>query len=186
MNKKTRSLENAMFYISVAAMVLLIYSVSFVAFASMLQDVLFLIGGFVLFAAATVGKQRVIQALEIIVLVGIVLPLLKLQIFYSLGIVLFISLLMVVYLLKIEHYKKEPIGSIGSMGFVLMAIGFAFNTGPYPLITGLALASGAILAAIYAATAFYLYKVKLQVVIAILNAVFSINPIILVLHTVGI
>jgi len=108
------------------------------------------------------------------------------NVLYSLAIVLFVALLIVVYLLHIEHYKKEPIGAVGSVGFVLMGIGFAFNVGNYPLVTGLALASGALLAAVYAVTAFWLYRVRLQVIIAILNVIFAVSPILLILRVVGI
>ncbi|MCL5009723.1 MAG: hypothetical protein M1433_01955 [Candidatus Parvarchaeota archaeon] len=185
MKKKAPRYDNLLFYISVAAMVILIYSVSFIQFGSNLQNAIFLIGAFILFVSATASKQKVIQALEVIAVVGIVLALLKVYVIYSLITLLLLSLLIVGYLLKIEHYKKEPIGSIGSVGFILLAIGLAFNTGSYPLVTGFALAIGSILISIYAATAFYLYKVRLQIVIAILDIAFAVSPVLLVLNTLG-
>ncbi len=186
MKKKYSKYDSLLFYLSVAAMIILIYSVFFLSYGSLPQNSLLLVGAFILFISATAGKQHVIQALEIIVLVGIALSFLRMNVLYSLTVVLFVALLIVVYLLHIEHYKKEPIGVVGSAGFVLMGIGFAFNVGNYPLVTGLALASGALLAAVYAATAFWLYRVRLQVIIAVLNVIFAVSPILLILRVVGI
>lgn len=186
MKKRYSKYDSLLFYLSVIAMIILIYSVFFLPYGSLPQNSLLLVGAFILFISATAGKQRVIQALEIIVLVGIVLSFLRMNVLYSLAIVLFVALLIVAYLLRIEHYKKEPIGAVGSVGFVLLGIGFAFNVGDYPLITGLALASGALLAAVYSTTAFWLYKVRLQVVVAVLNVIFAVSPILLILRAVGI
>ena len=186
MKKKAPKYDRLMFYVSVAAMVILIYSVSFIAFGSVLQEGLFLVGAAILFASATASKQKVVQTLEVIVIVGVVLGILDLNVVYSLTIILSISLLMVAYLLSIEHYKKEPIGSIGSIGFILLAIGFAFNSGSNLMVTGFALASGSLLIAIYSATSYVLYKVRLQIVITILNIVFAISPLLLFLKILGV
>ncbi|MCL4372624.1 hypothetical protein M1384_00995 [Candidatus Parvarchaeota archaeon] len=75
-----------------------IYSVSFLSYGSLPQNSLLLVDSFILFISATAGNQRVIQALEIIVLVGIVLSFLRINVLFSLVIVLFVALLIVVYL----------------------------------------------------------------------------------------
>jgi hypothetical protein len=186
MKKKASKYDALMFYVSVAAMILLIYSVSFLAFGSLPQEGLLLVGAAMLFASATASKQKVLQALEVIIIVGVVLGILNLYVIYSLIIVLAVALMMVAYLLSIEHYRKEPIGSVGSIGFILLAIGFAFNNGSNPLVTGFALASGSILIAIYSATSYILYKIRLQVVITILNIVFAVSPMLLFLKTLGV
>ncbi len=185
MAKKAKKESNLSFYIAVAAMVLLIYAISLVASGSLLQLLLILAGAFALFASATMSKQRVLQALELIIVVGIVLGILKAWYIYSLITILAVAAIMVAYLFSIEHYKKEPIGSVGSIGFILMAIGFAFDNGSFPLVTGFSLASGAILIAIYSITAYWMYKIKLQIVIAVLNVIFAISPLIMFLNAAG-
>ncbi len=186
MKKKESKYDEGMFYVAIIAMIILIYSVYFVTFASILQRSILLLGAVLLFLSATASKQKVIQSLEIIVITGVVLGLLDIYVIYSLVAILAISSVIVGYLMSIEHYKKEPLGSVGSVGFVLFAIGFAFNNGSNPLITGFALASGSILVAIYSATSYVLYKVKLQIVISILNIVFAVSPLLLFLGALGV
>lgn len=179
MKRKSKNNVDWLFYSAVGAMVLLVFSISFLIFGSVLQKSLILLGAFVLFLVASLSNQRVLQALQLVIVVGAVLGFLQLSVLYSLSIMLFVSILMVVYLYSIEHYKKEPIGAMGSVGFLLLAMGLAFNTGSNNLISGFSLGFGSIIIAIYSATAFWLYKTRLQIVWVVLNLAFAISPLIM-------
>ncbi len=179
MVKKPRCEGSVLLYIAIAAMLVLIYAISFVSFGSILQKTLLVAGAFVLFVVATLGNQKVLQALQLVIVAGALLGFLQLQPIYSLAVMLIVAVLMVAYLFSIEHYKKEPVGAIGSFGFVLLAIGLAFNTGSNPLITGAALGFGALAIAVYSSASFFLYRIRLQIVWVALNIVFAISPLVL-------
>ena len=180
MKSKTK-VNNILFYVAIAAMILLVYSFSFLSFGTLLQKSLILTGAFVLFLVALFGKQKVLQALQLVLVTGAIIGFFILSMLYALVIMLFVAALMVIYLYSIGHYKKEPVGVIGSFGFCFFALGLAFNTGSTPLIAGLFLILGAFVIAAYSALAFYLYKNRLQLVWIVLNLALSAGPILLVL-----
>ncbi|MCL4400947.1 MAG: hypothetical protein M1348_02930 [Candidatus Parvarchaeota archaeon] len=186
MKAKSAANESLLLYCAILAMAVLIFAISFLTYGSILQKSLILLGAFVLFVVASMGKQKVLQALQLVIVIGAVLGFLQLSMLYSLSLMLFVSILMVIYLISIEHYKKEPIGAMGSAGFLLLAIGLAFNTGSNNLVTWFSLGFGAVLIAVYSATAFWLYKVRLQLVWVLLNLAFAISPLLLFFSSFGI
>ncbi len=121
MVKRSKKESSALLYTAVAAMLLLVYAISFISFGSILQKSSILLGAFVLFLVAVISIQKVLMALQFVVVAGAAVGFLQLQPVYALIIMLFIAVLMVIYLFSIEHYKKEPIGTIGSFGFILLA-----------------------------------------------------------------
>ena len=162
MKRNNNRRDEILLGIAISTMVELVFSFWFLNFGSQLQKVLILSGALVLFFVAISGKQKVLEALQLVLVAGAALAFVKLPPLISLSIMLPIAILMVVYLYLIKHYRKEPIGTIGSLGFILFAIGLSFNTGSSPLITGLAIGSGALVITAYSALAFVLYKIRLQ------------------------
>jgi type IV secretory pathway TrbL component len=106
---KSKRITDNLFYVAIAAMVLLVFAVSFIGFGTILQKSLFLIGAFVLFFVASLSNQKVLQALQIVVVIGAVMSFFQLGPIYALGIMLFVAVVLVVYLYSIEHYKKEQL-----------------------------------------------------------------------------
>jgi membrane-associated HD superfamily phosphohydrolase len=143
MVQRQKTESDVTFYVAIVAMIVLVFAVSFLNFGSLLQKILLLVGAFVLFLVAKFGNQKVLQSVELIVTIGAILAFFDLAPLYALVIMLVAAIVLVVYLFSIEHYKKEPIGAIGSVGFILLAIGLSFNTGSNPLITGFSLGFGA-------------------------------------------
>ena len=186
MNKKSKKKDDLLFYIGIFAMLILIFAVSFLNLGSIQQKLLFLFAGFLLFTVATLSNQRVLQALEIVTLIGVIVAFMTVSALYALSITLFVAMIMVTYLYKIEHYRKEPIGMFGSFGFVLLALGYAFNNGSNPLIASAALGFGSLAIAVYSCAAFILYKNRIQLIFIVLNAVFSISPLIILAHILSI
>ena len=186
MNKKSKNKDDLLFYIGIFALLLLIYVISFISFGSILQRLLILFGAFLLFVVATFGKQKVLQALELVVAIGSIVSFLSLTALYALALMLFVAIIMVIYLYSISHYRKEPIGLMGSFGFVLLALGLAVNNGANTLIASSALGFGALTIAIYSGGAFLLYKNRIQLIFVVLNIAFAINPFILLFHALGI
>src|SRR5208283_3165185 len=127
--RKSKSDLNLLFFVAVFAMLLMIYAIAFTGSGSILQKTLILISASVLLFVATKDNQKVLQALQLIVMVGAAFGFLQLTAVYALATMLLVSILTVVYLFRIDYYRKEPIGVVGSLGSTLFAIGLAFNTG---------------------------------------------------------
>jgi hypothetical protein len=186
MERRVKRIDDFFFYISVAAMVILILSVYLIPYGSSVQRLLIFLGALILFASASASRQKVVQAMEVIAIAGVITSILQLAPVYALTVTLVISAIIIAYLTTTGYYQKEPIGVVGSIGFVFLAVGFAFDTGSNPLMTGLALGVGSLTIAAYSAMAYWLYKVRLQVVIMVLNLVFAVSPLLLFLSTIGI
>ena len=186
MKKKDAGQTQILLYIAISTMAVLVFSFWFLSFGSPLQKILIVSGALVLFFVAAFGNQKVLEALQLVLVVGAGLAFIQLSPLISLSIMLFVAVLMVAYLYSIKHYRKEPIAAIGSLGFILFAIGLSFNTGSNPLITGLAISSGALAITAYSAIAFVLYRIRLQIAWATLNFLLAISPIMLVLSILGV
>jgi hypothetical protein len=165
-----------LFAAAMAAMVLIVFALDFLPRASFLQDGVFLIGDIILLIVAIENKQKNLIAIQTVILIGIVLSLFSNGIFMTTTVILSAIILLIGYLYSVHYYSKEPIGFIGSAGFVLLAIGYALNTGNTQILNSLAFGIGAILVAIYSLLSLLLYKVRVQIVWIILNVVFAIGP----------
>ncbi len=171
-----------MFYIGILGMLMLVYAVSFLNSGTPTQRYTFLVGDTILLLVAYESRQKVLVAIQIEILLSIAasffssVPLLA-----YLGVVSLAALAMIAYLYSIGYYRKDRIGVIGTVGFVVLAVGFVLNTGAYKFAVDFAFAFGAVLIAIYSLLSFYFYKVRVQLVFFVLNVAFGIAPLLALL-----
>ncbi len=174
----SRAKSNAVFLMAMVAMAFIIYALDFISSGSLLQDYAFIIGTIGLLFAALFNRQKNLIAMEITVIVGILLSIFSRSIFMTAAIIATAVILLVVYLSLIGYYKQENIGVIGSVGFALLAVGYALNTGNIRLLMDIAFALGSIVIVIYSSLSLFLYKVRIQIPWIILNVAFAIGPLI--------
>ena len=178
---QNRIVSNISFIIGIFAMLLLIYAISFLSLGSMLQRLLLFAGALMLLAVAYAHKQRVLIAVELVVVTGGIVSLLPISLAVVLITMTTVSLILIGYLFKVGHYKKEPIGIFGTLGFLMLAFGYAMNFGANTLYAAVGLGLGAVLLMLYSTMHYYLYKVRVQIIWAVLNAAFAISPLLFLL-----
>lgn len=146
---------------------------------SLLQKVLFLVGGAILLFTALMNRQKMLITLQFVIVIGAILG------FFSLIptewkylIMLLPTIFGVGYLFKIGYFKKDPFGLIGSAGLFCIALGFAVSAVESPVLFNILLGGGGILVAVYSGIEFFHYKVRISLLWVILNVVFAINPLI--------
>lgn len=182
MKRKANKLKSNLFFVfGIIGMAAAIFGVTFLPLASLLQREVFLVAVIILLIVAEASKQKILDAIEIVLFIGIVLALFSVSQYVTLTAIAISVVILVAYLLKIHYYNKEPIGVIGTVGFVLLAIGYGVNTGNAILLNSFAFSFGAIAVAIYSLMAFILYKVRVQIIWFILNVAFAIGPLIYLL-----
>ena len=174
--EQSRFVSDALFAAAIAAMVLIVFALDFLPRASLLQNEFFFIGGIILLIVAIETRQKNLTAIETVILIGIVLSLFSNGIFMTTTVMISAIILLVGYLYFIRYYNEEPIGVIGSVGFILLAIGYALNTGNAQILNYLAFGVGAVLVAIYSLLSLLLYKVRVQIAWLVLNVIFAIGP----------
>lgn len=170
--------SDAMFLVAILGMLLLIFGISFLVMDSLVQKLVFLAGAAMLLAAVAESRQMVLVAAEITVMVGIVLSLFLSDI-TIISIIMGIAIVMLIYYLyRIHYFSQENVAVIGTLSFVLLAIGYSVNTGSAPLLNSFAFGFGAILAVIYSSLVFVFKRIRVQLVWVVLNAAFAVTPLI--------
>lgn len=132
--------------------------------ATMLQKHLYLGGGVLLMVSALIEKQEYFIALEVVVIVCALLAYLPDHGTLKMAVPLLLSLFSVGYL----YYRgllKSPASLLGVVGLVFLGLGYATLNPVIYLIGGIALTA-------YSAISYY-QGVKIALLWAILNAIFS-------------
>ncbi len=164
------------FIFSLLGMLLLVFSVSFIARNSLLQKEIFIVGQVVLLIVSIEHKQKVLEASMLIGLAGNFLAVFSNSIMTTVIAMSIIIVILVAYLYRIGYYHKEWISFIGTVAFVLLAVGYSINTPSTQFLNAFAFGFGAILAALYSTLSLVLYKVRIQTAWIILNVAFAISP----------
>lgn len=178
---KEKTIRRIALGIGIIAMILLVLG-TISESGSLLQKIFFIIGAPVLGLTAYLNRQKMFVALQSVAAIGAVLaffPAVIPELKYA--IMIGISIIALCYLIKTNHYKKDPWGILGSLGLILIAIGFATNPLELPRLFGFLLGVGGIFVAIYSAIGFFYYKIRIAIIWFILNIIFSINPMLLLI-----
>ena len=88
------------------------------------------------------------------------------------------AVLAVIYLIKVRYFQKDAWGILASIALLCVALGFATDPNDLPILFHGLLAAGAVMLTIYSLIQFFYHKVRIALLFMILNAVFSINPLI--------
>ncbi|MFH1221957.1 MAG: hypothetical protein V1492_02630 [Candidatus Micrarchaeota archaeon] len=181
-SKKTAENEGlgSFFYIGLVGMLILIAGVLLQP-GSLLQKSLFLLGAVIMTMVALQNKQKMLSALQIIIVLGNVFsffPSIEGPIKY--GILVGASLIGVTYLVLTKYYQEDKFGLVGSCGLLMLAVGFATDAVTYPLYFGFLLGVGSLLVAAYSFTDYYYHKNRTALIWVILNIVFAISPLLMV------
>ena len=87
--------------------------------------------------------------------------------------------IMLAYFISIGHYKKRRIEFLGTAGFILLALGYAVNSGDFALPTSFFFAFGALAVVVYSFFMWRVYKIRVQAIWFVLNVAFMISPLLL-------
>ncbi len=165
-------------FAGIIAMVLLV-SGTVSESGSILQKILFVTGATILGITAYLNKQKMFVVLQAVATIGAILAFFPDLPEIKYALMVGSAIIGIVYLSTTGYYKQDEWGILGSIGLVLVAIGFATNPVRYPTIFGFLLGFGGIAIAAYSAIGFFKYKVKISLIWLVLNIIFSINPILL-------
>ena len=182
--KDSKLKSDAFFAIAIAGMLVLIYTISFVAFGTLTQKTLFFLGGALLLLAAAESRQNTLIAIETVALAGVLLSFFLLSFSVTMLAMLVVIAVMLAYFVYIGHYKKHGIEFLGTAGFILLALGYAFNSGDFTLLTSFFFAFGALVIVVYSLFMWRVYKIRLQAIWFVLNLVFMISPLLLFLSLI--
>ena len=129
-------------------MVILIIGV-FSETTSFFQKTLFLIGALLLTIVAFKNNQKMLLTLQCIVTFGNFLAFFQIE--ESLWYILLAgaAIIGLAHLIGISYYKNDKCGVVGSIGLLMLALGFATNANTSPLLFGAFIGFGAILVAGY-------------------------------------
>ncbi len=179
-NKKTdhTGFHSLNFWIGMAAMVTLVFAINFISFGSLTQKMILTAATFVLLVVAITSVQRLLIAVEATLLIGNFLAFLDLGGYLTLAILLAGAGILLWKIGREPGPRLEWTWLLGTVAFLLLAIGYALNNGTMPLIAGFALGFGSLLFAAYSLAMVLLYKVRIQLVWLLLNVFFSITPLI--------
>lgn len=161
--------------VGVAAMLLLVGG-STLPEGLLLQKLLFLVAPVVLLAVAHVNDERMLEALEVVILAGSAmafLPWLGLPV--RLAVLGGLAALSVGYLVRIDYREQDRFWPIGGLGLVLLAAGFAVSDANLLAFNAL-LSVGSLVAGIYATLAFLVLGIRIQAIWIVLNVAFAITP----------
>ena len=177
---KTQRINHSSLLIGIIAMILLVAG-TIAESGSLLQKILFVVGAPVLGITAYLSKQKMFAILQAVATIGAALAFLMVMPELRYAIMLGAAAIGIGYLIKSNHYEKDKWGILGTIGLVLIAIGFATNPLQYPRLFGFLLGFGGMLIAVYSAIGFFHYKIRISLIWLILNVMFSINQILLFL-----
>lgn len=174
--KAPNARADAFFLAGIIGMLIAIFGVLFMQSGSLTQRMVFSLAVIILLIVAIDSKQKVLEAAEIVVFIGIVLALLTVNETITIILIAVSVIILVTYLFWVGYYRAEPIGLIGTAGFILLALGYAVNTGDAKLLNSFAFGFGGIVAALYSLLALLFYKVRVQAIWFILNLAFAVGP----------
>ncbi|MFH2106926.1 MAG: hypothetical protein ABII22_06725 [Candidatus Micrarchaeota archaeon] len=168
------------FYVGLLGMLTLIFGV-FAQPATLLQKSLFLIGASILALVALKDNQKMLLVLQMLITFANILAFLDFGGILKYGLLLGVAIVGIGYLVFIKYYETDRFGWIGTVGLLLLAIGFATDASTQPFYFGILLGSGALLVAAYSFIDYYQTKGKISLIWFVLNIIFAINPLILAL-----
>lgn len=175
---KKQTIANISFGVGLLGMTLLVFGTTFDAGDSW-QKILFMVGTFLMTVTAFVDRHKMYSALEVVLIIGTILAFfagIETSVRYLImGIP---AILAVVYLVKVKYFSKDPWGILASIALLCVALGFATDPADLAMAFHGLLAAGAVMLTIYSLIQFFYYKVRIALLFMILNAVFSINPLI--------
>lgn len=175
--RATGTVGKAIFALGVLAMIGQVAGVTFLAGGSLQQKSLFLADSAVLLVLAYANRQRLLSAVNVVIVISEALAFVpSLSVPDALGVTMPLSAVLILYLAITKHYHDEPVGIIGTIGFILLAFGFALNGASSPLLSWLTLGFGGLVLALYSSMHYLHYRVKVQLVFAVLNGFFCISP----------
>jgi len=164
------------FYIGIFGMISAVAG-SLVEGGSLLQKVLFLVGGTTMTITAFVSKHKMYSALEVIVVIGTLLAFFSSLSTYSrYAIMLLPAIFAIVYLLKVKYFHGDKFGIVGGIGLVLLACGFATDALFMPVVFYSLLFVSALFLALYSLLQIVFYRTKIAWLWMILNIVFAFGP----------
>ncbi len=166
------------FFIGLIGMILLVVG-TFLTPGELLQKILFFSGTFLMTITAFTDRHKMYSTLEVVIIIGTVLAFFsgigtELR-YWIMGVP---AVLAVIYLIKVKYFQKDTWGILASIALLCVALGFATDPGDLPILFHGLLAAGAVMLTIYSLIQFFYYKVRIALLFMILNAVFSINPLI--------
>ncbi len=174
--KSSNVLGNLFFLLGIAGMVVLIIALVMFKPNTFDQKALFVIGAVILFATAVYNRNVMLALLEILVTVAILTSFVEsLQLVYRLGSLLFLSAVLISYLVYTHHFQKEKIAILASISLVLLAIGYSFDVSGYVYVFGAFAGLGSALFSIYSGVSLFVYKVRVQAIWMVLNIIFSVS-----------
>jgi len=163
--------------LGIFAMLLLVWG-TFAVQSSFFQKILFLIGAFGLGVTAFFNNQKMFMAIQAVVTIGAVIGFFEqlnqnLRYFIIIG----VAVLSLVYLSKINYFKKDKWGVVGSIGLLLFAYAFSINSVENSNLFNELILIGGLLVAFYSSISFFKNKVRIALIWVILNLMLCINPI---------
>lgn len=170
-------------YIGLIGMLILILGV-FTQPATLLQKVLFLVGALILAIVALKNNQKMLFVLQILITFGDILAFSNLGGMLKYAILLGAAVVGIGYLVFIKYYQKDILGLVGTLGLLLLALGFATDATTQPVYFGFLLGSGALIVALYALVDYYYHKNNIAIIWVILNIIFAINPLMLLVSSI--
>ncbi len=167
-------LEPKTFTYGLIAMLAIIGALYLMPLGSTPQRLIFAAGSVVLFFVAYYHKQRVLAAVGLVVLIGTLITFLNnFATSLYLALMMSVSVVIFLYLVSIGHYRREPFGIVGTIGFFILAFGYAVNGHGTVRLVSFLFGSGSLLIAVYSSIAFIKYKAKIQIIWIVLNLAFA-------------
>lgn len=175
---KKQTIANIFFGVGLLGMILLVAG-TFLAAGDFFQKMLFFLGTLLMMITAFVDRHKMYSTLEVVIIIGTILAFFSATPteirYWIMGVP---SILAVIYLIKVKYFKKDSWGILASVALLCVALGFATNPADLAILFHGLLAAGAVMLTIYSLIQFFYYKVRIALLFMLLNAVFSINPLI--------
>ncbi len=183
-SKRERLRSDAFFALGIVGMLVLVFTVSFITFGTFTQRSLFFLGAVILFLVAVESRQNTLAAIEIVALAGVSLSFFLLPFDITIVAMTIVVAIMLAYFVSIGHYKKHEIELLGTAGFIILAFGYAFNSGNFEFLTSFLFVLGAVVVSAYSLFMWLVYKIRVQAIWFVLNVAFMISPLMLFLSLV--
>ncbi len=161
--------------VGIGGMLLLVRG-TFLPPGSLIQQLLFLIGGFTMGVTAYVNDEQMLTTLQTVITLGALLTLLD---WFSVRSKLVIlggaATVGIGWLMHIDYLAEDRWWPIGGSGLFLLAVAFAIS-GANPLALNGFLTAGTALVLCYSLISFFIAKVSVQAIWIVLNTVFILKP----------